>query len=389
MTFGYGAVIAAEVAPNAGDTIRFSVGAGLVHDDNLFRTTSNEHSDTIRRLSAGVNINVPVSLQQFFLAAGIDDNRYQNFSRLDYVRSAADGGWNWQVADRASGKLAYHYQRRIIEFGDLQSQTRDLITQKGPLADANFLLTPEWELVGSASRIDSRHSDPGRSEIDHQIDTGAVGVNYLTGSKNSVGLLVKRISADYPNRQSVGLPGGGVALVDNSFDETQTSAVTTWSFSGVSTIKARAGYTKRKHQDLTGRDFSGATGELDYHWVPTGVTSLDVSLYRNIRSSPDLSASYILFRGFSVAPTWNPLAALTLRLRGIREQRDYNGDPGLVLGTEQRRADRFQSAQLSAAYAATRSIEVSAALETGKRTSNTAGFDYKYNVASAAIKASF
>lgn len=388
MTLGHGAANAAEAAPGEGDTIRFSVGAGLVHDDNLFRTPGNEKSDTIRRVSAGVNVNVPVSLQRFFLAAGIDDNRYQNFGRLNYMRIGADGGWNWQVADRTSGKLAYHYVRRIADFGDLQTETRDLVTQKGPLADADYLLTPEWQLVGSASRLDSHHSDPTRREVDHQIDTGAVGINYLTGSKNSVGLLVRRSRADYPNRQTIALPSGPVS-VDNSFDQTEASAVTTWAFSGVSTIKARAGYTKRKHEDLTGRDFSGATGELDYHWVPTGVTSLDVSLYRNIRSSPDLSASYILFRGFSVTPTWNPLAALTLSLRGIREQRDYNGDPGLVLGTAQKRADRFQSAQLSAAYAATSSIEVSAALETGKRTSNTTGFDFKYNMASAAIKASF
>ena len=376
------------IAAEEGDVVTFSAGAGVIRDNNLFRTPANEESDTIRRLTAGVNVDLPVSLQRFVLGVGVNDNRYRRFDQLDYVGGKAEGAWNWQISDRAKGMLGYRYQRVIADFGDLQTQTRDLISQREPFFNVNYLLTPEWQLTGDVSRVDSNHGAVQRRALNYKLDSGALGVNYLTGSNNSVGLLVRRTSADYPIRQTIALPGA-FQDIDNSFEETETSGVVTWAFGGASSVKARAGYTSRKHNDLAGRDFSGATGDVNYHWIPSGNTYLDFAVYRQVRSSDDLSASYVVFRGISFAPAWTPLPTITLKLRALRELRDYNGDPGLALGTTQRRGDTLRNVQFSAAYAPTKIIELSVAFENGRRTSNVAAFEYNYNLVSAALNASF
>jgi hypothetical protein len=105
-------------------------------------------------------------------------------------------------------------------------------------------------------------------------------------------------------------------------------------------------------------------------------------------SSDDLSASYILFRGIAIEPTWAALSTITLKLRAVSELRDYRGDPGIVLGGE-RREDKFQSARFSAVYAPTRTLEFSLAFEAGKRDSNADDFDYKYKAGSALARLVF
>lgn len=370
-----------------GDVVTLTAGAGVIRDSNLLRTPANEQSDTIRRLSAGVKADVPVSLQHVIFEANVDDYHYADFSQLNYQGGAAQGAWNWQLADVAKGRLGYRYQRFIADLGDLQTSIRDLITQRTPFFSLNYLLTPEWQIVGDVSHADTRHSE--QTTFDNRLETGAVGINYLTGSNNSVGLLIRRSYANYPNQESIAVASGTVDQVDNSYHETETSAVAVWNPSGESRLSARAGYTSRKHVDLTGRDFGGATGEIIYHWVPTGKTYVDVTAYRKIASSDDFSASFILFRGFAITPVWMALPTITVRAHLIRELRDYDGDPGIVLGTTERRSDTFQSGQISVAYAPTRNTEISLSFERGKRDSNRDGFDYTYNQTGAAFRASF
>jgi exopolysaccharide biosynthesis operon protein EpsL len=362
------------------DPLIFTVGAALKRDDNLFRTPDNEQTETVRSLFAGLKVDVPVSLQRFTLDSLVTDNRYANFSQLNYVGINAKGAWNWVVGDRARGNVGYQYQRFLADFGDLQTRTQDLVSQRIPFFDVAYLLTPEWEIVADAARSETSHSESTRNTLDYKLNTGAVGINYITSSKNSIGVRAKRTNADYPNRETFDSLGNPLAnSVDNSFRENDFAAVAVWKLTGESRVSARAGYTQREHVEQSSRDFSGGTGEVDYHWVPTGKTTVDFSVYRNVLSSDDLSASYILFRGLSIEPAWAALSTITVKLRAVRELRDYLGDPGIVLGG-QRREDTFQSARLSAVYAPTRTLELSLAFEAGKRDSNVNDFDFKYQL---------
>ena len=232
--------------------------------------------------------------------------------------------WEW-VGDRAKGNLGYQYQRFLADFGDSHTRTKDLVSVRTPFFDLSYLLTPEWELVGNAAQSEATHSDSTRNALDYTLNTGVAGVNYITSSKNSIGVRVKSINGDYPNSQTVDSLGNPIPTTNNSFRENDLAAVAVWNVTGESRVLARLGYTKREHDEQPSRDYSGGTGQVDYHWVPTGKTTLDFSVYRNVVSSDDLSASYILFRGIAIEPTWAALSTITLKLRAVSELRDYRG----------------------------------------------------------------
>ena len=384
----------AEIETN--NPITFNAAAGWTHDDNLFRVASNPQSDTIRRLTLGTVIDVPVSLQRLSVEATVSDNHYQHFSHLDYVGGRAKGAWNWRIGDRLFGDAGYEYNRIIADFGDLQSQSRDLITQETPFFSINYALTPEWQLIGQLARSDTEHDNTARNSLDSHVNTESAGVQYTTGANNTVGFRVRQSDANYPNRESIALIDaqgnsiGNVQQVNNGYREQEASIFTTWNLSGVSLITARLGHTQRKHDELSSRNFSGATGDLTYHWVPSEKTSIDVNAYRQIRSSDDLSASYVLFRGIAIAPVWKVSPLIALKLRSMREFRSYDGAPSLALDNGAPRKDSFQSTQISMTYTPPiRNTEIVIAIETGKRDSNMNTFDYSYKLASGQIKLSF
>jgi hypothetical protein len=177
--------------------------------------------------------------------------------------------------------------------------------------------------------------------------------------------------------------------VDNQYDEIETSAVAQWNVTGKSRIDARLGYTSRKHDQVSQRDFQGITGRLNYDWTIAAKTLLNMALWREIRSIEDVDASYVLSQGFSVGPAWAPTSKLVLQAKLLREKRDFEGDPGFVLTASPQREDTFRGARLSAGYTPLRNVELSLSLEKGDRSSNIAGRDYDYNAVNANAKFSF
>ena len=377
------------------DTFTFTASAGVNHDSNLFRSASNEQSETIRQLSAGVNANIPVSLQRFIFNASIDDNRYQHFDHLNYKGGRGKADWAWKVGDRASGDLGYQYEQVIADFGDIQSRNRDLVTQKLPFFGINYLVTPNWQAVGKLSRAEIEHSDSTRQSLNHDINSTAIGFNYLSGPDNSIGFLATRNDSKYPQSQAVsvldinGVSIASVSAINNSYIEEEYSTVVNWAVTGVSRFIGRVGYTNRDQKEMPSLSFSGGTGRLTYRWSPTGISSIDFTGYREINSSDDLSATHIVSRGFSIAPKWSPTDFLRIQLRALRETRTYGGNAVFATATTQQRKDSYWSTQISANYVPVRNVELSLALERGKRNSNVENFDYKYNLIMAKGKITF
>jgi len=199
-----------------------------------------------------------------------------------------------------------------------------------------------------------------------------------------VGGQFKYSEGDYPNRQVV--PGG---TVDNNFKEYEASAVAHWAVTGKSGLDGRLGYTSRRHDQVTQRDFDGVTGKLAYDWFVAAKTILNFSVWREIRSIEDVSASYVLSEGWGIGPSWAPTSKLVFQAKYVREDRDYRGDPGFVLAGTAPREDTFRGLNLAAGYSPRRNIELGVAIETGDRSSNTAGRDYDYNAVSANARLRF
>jgi hypothetical protein len=228
---------------------------------------------------------------------------------------------------------------------------------------------------GAADWTQYEHSNALRSVLDADITSVTVGADYLTPSNNSVGGQFKYTHGDYTNREIV-----ATSIVDNNYDQYEASAVLHWILTGISTIDARLGYTVRNHEQLSQRDFDGVTGRLAWDWTPAAKTLITLAAWREIQPYEDVFANYVLSQGVSLTPRWSPTVKLVFEARLLYENRQFQGNPGFILGVTPEREDDFRAASVSAGYTPVRNLYLGISAETGKRTSNIDLRDFDYNL---------
>ena len=370
--------------PPDGKTVRFSVFTGLMHDNNLFRLSDSvnpvttlgttEKSDTIFRYGAGVDVDLPISRQRLLLNAQVERRDFDEFGFLDHTAYRLGGVWRWVAGSQWSGDVGYDRRKALSPFGDIQAPIKDMITSDHAYGSAGYRFTPRWRVRGGLDWWKYDHSDPTRIPLDHKLGSGTLGVDYMTPADNFVGGQFKYSNGDYPNRQPV-----AATLVDNGFQEYEASLVAHWILTGKSVLDARAGYTKREHDQFTQRDYDGFTGRLSFDWFVGSKTLLNFAAWRELQAYEDVIASYVVAHGASFGPRWAPTDKIVLQARLVYERRDFEGDPGIPLGTTLvEREDKFKGIRLLGGWSPRRNIEVSVGVDWGDRTSNTLGADYDY-----------
>ena len=106
-----------------------------------------------------------------------------------------------------------------------------------------------------------------------EFSQNSLGANLLwrTSAKLASGVGLRYTRGEYP--QGVfGLDRFKGSSVDLSLD---------WLPSGASSVTARAGYSRTRHDDASQRDFSGITANLQWLWVPNGKWRLTTQYNRS------------------------------------------------------------------------------------------------------------
>jgi exopolysaccharide biosynthesis operon protein EpsL len=386
--------------PSSGKNVHAWAGIGVRHDSNLFRLSNSEDtektlgtsdkSDTVTQLEAGMHAAIPISQQQLVFDASVNNNHFNNFSFLNYTGYRAQGAWQWSLGSQWSGDIGYGRSQYLANLADLQAPIRDMITVDHAFAGARYALTPRWRVRGELDGSHYRHNDSSRSSLDSNVATGTFGVDYVSpitnfsGSPNTVGAQVKVTRSNFPNQQLV-----ESSEVDNDYRQITVSAVADWQITGKSHIEGQLGYTTLHHDELSQRNFSGATGRLGYDWAVGAKTLLNVTAWREIQRYEDVASNYVLSRGISFGPSWSPTSKLVFQAKWLHDDRDYLGDPGFALQTGPQRKDTFHGTVVAAGYSPRRNTKLSMSWEHGIRDSNIFGKDYDYNAVSANVQLNF
>jgi exopolysaccharide biosynthesis operon protein EpsL len=374
--------------------VRYNVSAGVLHDSNLFRLSDNANasailgtarrSENVAHVGAGVTGDLPSNGQNFLFDARVDDYQYDHFGGLDYAGYNAGAAWKWRSGEQWSGSVGARSRLYQASFTELQAPIKDLITENSLSASANYALSARWRARGGFDVVDYQHGNAAFNVLDTNVVSFTAGVDYVTPAENSAGAQVKYSEGRYPNSQPV-----LATLVDNRYQELETSAVAHWNVTGKSLLDGRLGYTNRRYENISARDFSGLTGRADWNWFVGAKTVLGFAAWREVKSYEDVAASYVVTKGVGFGPGWAPTSKLVFQARLLHENLDFRGDPGIALGATPERQDRFRGVRLAAGYTPTRNIEVSLGLDKGKRDSNTLGRDYDYSAASANVRLGF
>ncbi|HET8701401.1 MAG TPA: outer membrane beta-barrel protein [Nitrococcus sp.] len=355
------------------DTFGVYVYGGSLYDSNPFLVSGKEQarqelgtsdtSDLITRAGAGLQIKWPISLQTLRFNGTVEYDHYQHFNSLNHMAANADVAWDWEIGRLWSGTIENSYTRDIASFEEFRSVKKDIQTQLDTSANAGFQFLPDWQWVVGARRravTFDVHNDLNRVE-----STAFTEVHYDTPVNTRMGLRAEITRGDLEKEQ---LAAG--AFASNDYTEEQYSFVLgVESSEQLSYVTGRIGYTQRRYDELTGRDFSGPTFRLSYLWQITPITSLRISGWRELQSQNDEIVNYVVAQGYSLEPVWQATLKIRVRAQYSFQDMDFKGGKGTA-DPDAGRVDRENTFGLGIDYEALSNLYFSIAATHQSRDSN-------------------
>jgi hypothetical protein len=268
------------------------------------------------------------------------------------------------------------HQRRLSGFADLSAAVKNLVDSDTALLSGGYRLDPRWRVWGTLIGFETENGAPTQRSNDTTVTTALAGAEYRSRAGNTVGLQVRRAAGRFPNREAV-----AARLVNNEYTETNPALTWAWAITGQTRFDGRLGYTVRRHEQFSQRDFSGPTFQLHYTGSSTGKLRIDAAAWRELWTAESQTSSYVVASGVRVSPLWAVTSKLSLRGSAIYETRSYEGDPGVALGIASLREDTLRTLQLEAIYAPVRSVDVQLLLSKGTRDSSQPANQYEYESA--------
>lgn len=387
-----------EIFSQDRDVLQLHAGLEFEHHSNLFALPDgvnpyaiygkSKRADTMVRALAGVTFDRQVSLQRFRLDASVLPVKMLEYSRFDNVGFSGGGHWDWAIGRPYFGTLGVRLTRAATPFGNYYIDRENIERRAKVYGSAGMRLTPDLAVFVGADSETLDNSYSGVQSADYRFLSTEAGVRFSRAGARTVDLVWRHTNGDYPNRQvfdTLGnlLPGA----IDNEFTQNALLARLQVRPSDDSTIGGQVGYTKRKFDNVSQRDFSGPTAGVNIEWRPTGLLTMRAELIRDIQSEELLTASYVDQTTLRLRPSFRLSGKIVLNGLASVMRASYKGDPSVTTGPT--RKDDYRVFGLGLGYEYSRTIRVNLDARRVTRTSNVASVEFDDNVVSASILASF
>jgi len=355
-----------------GDTFRPFVSYTRYYDSNLFRLSEgeiaaasqafSETTDQYGVLSAGLNVDWQPGRQRVLASASLSQTRFSRYSSQDNDGYDYQLRWNWQLGNHWSGQVGATNSQSQSQYSDVQvGLVANEVTRDRQFASANWLFHPRWQIGLDVGQSDVANSAPLQLTSDYEDKTEGATLTYITPKGSRLSGQLRKVDAEYPNRV--------LGRIDNSYSQTEYNFLGDWRSTGKLTARGRLGYVQRDYPTVSARSYAGWNGRVSADYSIGGKTQLNGALYREIGNSDDSNATYSLNTGTSLGAAWLLTDKIILRANGSFENRDYQGDPGVVVGGTKRNEDTL-SGSLSASYTPVRQATIDLGVQAGRRDSN-------------------
>lgn len=383
-----GLASATDAAAMWGERMEAFAAQARTQDSNIFRISgssdpaavlgTSEKDDVYYTTSVGLRFDVPVSRQRFLGGIEWDRRRYERFSVLDFTNRHERALWKWRAGDDLDGELGHAQSRELASLANVQSGVQRsspnaLVTRRTHF-NAAYLLTPRWRLQSEASRREQSNAVPVFQVNDITLDGVGIAASHVSPAGNQIGLGLKLGTGDLPVAQAV-----AGRQIDNSYRQHSAELLGEWVPTGKSRIQFRLGRVSRNYDQLPQRDFDGGTFHFRYDWQASGKLSVALVAERDISTEEQINVGFVLVNGVALQSTWRLTEKIDLSAALEHSDRDYLGDPGLVLGTVAPRADRVRAAAVSASWQPLRSLKVGVDWRRETRASTAIAGDYAVN----------
>lgn len=374
----------------ASDSLTLRAGLDTAYDSNLFRIPDSvdpepfigesRRSDWLRTGSAGVTLDLPVSLQRFRLEGDVARSEYQRFDFLSHTSWSGLARWDWAYGSRWSGRVGMSSRRELESFTEFRDPVLDLVDAQQ--RNASVLWHPSLRFgLGASYRQRQREHGAGVREV-ADLDSRTYGARtYYRGRGGSeVGVRASYEDGEFPNRT---FQEGD--LIDDGYR--QYRAVLAGSRqTGRSGIDAEIGYAWRRNDHLRFRDFSGIVGELTFTWMWSADSVVQLGAARRVGALRDLFSSSVITNAADLGWAWQAGHRTTVNLYGGYEHREFQDDGLLTAPDGDLPEEYVWTAGTRLDYQLRRSLTLSLGFEHGWRESSRADFDYDYNAITLSVR---
>ncbi len=276
---------------------------------------------------------------------------FDHFDQLDYTGKDYLADLEWHIANHLEGHVGGSYSQTLTPFSDLQSTDRNLRTIRREYVNGGWRFHPSWRVRGGISRDKYTYDSSAQKISDRQEDAVELGFDYLPASESRIGIQLRHLKGEYPNRAN--LAGLGV---DQGYEQDEVKANVYWRVSGITQVQLLGGWVKRKNKIFSGRDASGANGRVTVYWAPLGKVRFTGSVWHEFAAVENSLISSSLNNGASLAAAWDVSAKVRMDAQVRREKRDFSAASGLVLPIDVK--DTTKTASIGLTYAPRPNIQL-------------------------------
>ena len=383
-----------------GDTFRPYVSYTRYYDSNLFRLAEGETtfvvqdgtivpvtldsaSDQYDVLGIGIDVDWKFERQQIVASLSKTRVDYSKYSSLNYDGEDYRGTWNWRLGNHWSGQLGASQSVSQTNFSDFQTllAVSNLVTRDRQFASAEWELHPRWRIGGGAAQSTSDNSSLQQRSQDYEDTSGYVYASYLTPKGSKLRGEIRRMDAEYPNRQLV-----STSLIDNSYSQSEYNFLGDWTVTaGKLLTHLKLGLVDRRFDSISTRDYSELTGRLSADYYPTGKTVLTLAVYREPAPVEEVNSSFLVNTGANLNAAWLLSDKIIARASASYVQGSYE----LILPGQIQRVDDTVSGSLSLSYTPVPMATIDVGLQAGSRDSTYPSVDYGFHLFFVGVRADF
>jgi hypothetical protein len=289
-------LIAAAGAQAQSSPYYIGVAQTFTHESNLLRLREGQiappdrsESDTISSTALVAGIDQSFGRQRLTGSAALRANRYADNKQFDSSGYGLNLGLDWETIESLSGRVSFGADRnqradlrdrlgRFIEGGNAEDTERFS-------ASARLGVAGPLSIEAGVSYSKLSYEAAAASYAEYSQSGGSLGLRYRLGGATSVALSARTSRVEYPN-----------LLINQADprDKRKTDNIdlnVLWVPSGSSRLDLTLSQGRTRHDQITERDFDGATGALAWTWNPGGRLRGNARLARDTGQNSDLATT--------------------------------------------------------------------------------------------------
>lgn len=264
------ALCAAGAAQAQSTPYYIGVSQTFTHESNIYRSASNEKSDTVSTTALFGGIDQAIGRQRIYGNATVSANRFLDNGGLNNTGYSLKAGLDWSTIERVSGNVELNTNQSLARYDTGGS------TDKNELRDLQFSSVVR---VGVVTRLTAEAGYTYR-KVDYSLkpydsrnfnqNAVSLGLRYRFSGALTGGVAARFTHGEYPRQSPV-----------DKYDRRDIDFTGTWTPTGNSSVSGRVSLSDSSHSLASGADFTGVTGQLTWDWRATGKLRLISTVARD------------------------------------------------------------------------------------------------------------